>query len=97
MKWVVLTVVVAALGLYIWYLISEASSRIVKAPQDEAFICPVHGMIPKATLVNINTGVLGLPEGMEWEYDGEMTTGTIPYCPLCFEDRTKEAKARYGK
>lgn len=74
-------------GLILYF---QAKSHIDTAPKQEMFLCQVHGAIPVGACMNIN------PDGFEYEDSvGGTTRGTVLYCPRCFEDRIREAEARY--
>ncbi len=91
-------VAVCILVLVLFYgalIASEARAQVEKAPKDEMFVCDIHGPIQKSKLVNINKGSAMMPGDLEWEYDGQTTTGTVPYCPICFQDRVVEARKRF--
>jgi hypothetical protein len=89
---IAIAVVVFLLVAYGMVIHLEAGKQIAKAPKDEMFICRKHGAIPKSSLVMIDIN------DMDVEYSpGRVERAKqIPYCPLCFEDRTKEARVQAG-
>lgn len=77
--------------VYLLVTYVQAKSHIDTAPKTEMFLCPKHGAMPMAATMDIN------PQELEFEMEfGAVTTGRIPYCPRCYEDRIKEADAKHG-
>lgn len=89
----IVAIVALALGslLYAAYVAMEAKDSVVRAPKDTMFICPEHGPIQASAMLKIST------LEYEWQYaDGTHPEGKfIEYCPLCFETRIREAKAKF--
>jgi hypothetical protein len=68
-------------ALWIFEAIQEARTEIADSPRTEMITCDKHGLIPKRYTMHL--------EGV--------TEQPIEVCPLCFEDRIKEARAKLKK
>ena len=83
--WVIALPVVLALWLSL--LAVEAHIIVKGAKKEDAFVCDKHGLIPKKAAFRV------VEENLEYTTpEGQSRYGPILYCPLCFEERIKQAK-----
>lgn len=91
--WVLGGIVVAMILGYGLLLYLQSRTIVDTAPKDDMFICQVHGAMPKAAMHWID------PDGMAYEDRDSgrpISDAKIPYCPICFEARIKEAGKQHG-
>ena len=83
--------VFTALTVALLYLVGvfvRARSSVAAAPRKPMFICDTHGALPESALLTLFDG------DMEYESDGKSVRGPIRSCPICFENKVKEAKKK---
>jgi hypothetical protein len=62
---------------YLVYAVVSAKCEVDDAPRVDMFNCPKHGLIPAKYTLKLDV----------------MTETPIEFCPMCFEDKMKAAKA----
>lgn len=83
MKWVLIAIF-ALFVLFMFYLLLlrwDAKREVSVMGRTEMFVCDVHGALPRKYALNL-TG---------------MTQEPLPYCPLCFEDRIRQAGEKMNR
>ncbi len=89
---IIILSVLGVVGLgYTIALWCQAQSHMDTAPKRDMVICEKHGAFHAEAAIDINAPGLEI-----MTTTGEKTRGVFPYCPRCFEDRIREAKAHYG-
>lgn len=93
MNWYVVAagLLVSGCLFYTAVLVWGAKHSVEAAPKTEMFICEVHGALPLGSTMAL------FDSDMEYEENGRIKRGAIRVCPICFQDKIKTAKERYGK
>lgn len=86
----IVRLVVGIIGLaalvYWWLVRWEAKHEVTRAPREKMFECDKHGLfLEKYALQLADDIIKQFPDGHE-------ERGPLLYCPMCYEQRIKEAQ-----